>query len=564
MNLSNYLQMPPAPSAPPTPQTGPAKGTAAVVGLDSSGNLKLDFAQIMARQFEQMPQLKRQDLAAASSLPKLASLAKDPHESSSRAGARTDATRAPVLESASQSRANASDAAAQKNSARDPSDELTRQNKRARRDQDESLDATWLNPAGSHLTPRVVTEPTDAQAPASTDEVALHTVALSEQTKLITDPRHAPSPQSLLAFAQSMGMDAEAIGQLMGAAEATQLAQTTAGPGNATSLAANPNQNLAPQAGAAQLQASLHAAMQAQGLGGQASDAAAMVTSLTATHIQAHSVGTPSQAVSLPAPAMSTLQLLQPVDPNAAAQSLVQVGVLPVAPMVASTQTGTSFNLITLQSADLPESQIAALMGLMAEGGALEDSALSQDQSSSDQSGSGFAQTLASKATMTEATHRGATQAVNRPMQEVYDQLSDKLSTEMAARMHEQLNSGQWKMKFGLRPAHLGGVEIQLEMKDGKLNAQLNADNPLTREMLQNSTPRLREALANLGVQTDQVTVGQNQTGFADTGSQGRGSGNQPQVGDNLSSSVSPHESAPERGSESSSKGSDSLLDLYA
>lgn len=559
MNLSNYLQMPPAPSTPQTTQTGPAKGAAAVVGLDSSGNLKLDFAQIMARQFEQMPQLKRQDLAAASSLPKLASLAKDPREPASQA----NTARAPVLESASQSRANAADAATQKNGMRDTSDELTRQNKRARRDQDESQDAAWLNPAGSHLTPRIVAEPTDAQAPVSTDEVALHTVALSEQTKLITDPRHAPSPQSLLAFAQSMGMDAEAIGQLMGASDATPLTLASAGQASAASLAANMNQTLAPQAGAAQLQASLNAAMQAHGLGGQAGDAAAMVTSLTATHIQAQSVGTPSQAVTLPSPALSTLQLLQPADPNAAAQGMAQVSVLPVAPMVASTQTGASLNLITLHSADLPESHITALAGLMAEGGALEDSALSQDQSS-EQPGSGFAQTLANKAAMTEATHRGATQAVNRPMQEVYDQLSDKLSTEMAARMHEQISSGQWKMKFGLRPAHLGGVEIQLEMKDGKLNAQLNADNPLTREMLQNSTPRLREALANLGVQTDQVTVGQNQTGFADTGSQGRGSGNQAQVGDNLSSSVSPHESAPERGSESSSKGSDSLLDLYA
>ena len=106
--------------------------------------------------------------------------------------------------------------------------------------------------------------------------------------------------------------------------------------------------------------------------------------------------------------------------------------------------------------------------------------------------------------------------------------------------------------------------EIQLEMKDGKLSAQLNADNPMTREMLQNNTPRLREALANLGVQTNQVTVGQNQTGFAHNGSQGQGSGNPPQVGENLASFVSPQETAPERGNGLSNKGSDSMLDLYA
>jgi flagellar hook-length control protein FliK len=119
-------------------------------------------------------------------------------------------------------------------------------------------------------------------------------------------------------------------------------------------------------------------------------------------------------------------------------------------------------------------------------------------------------------------------------------------------------------MKFGLRPAHLGGVEVQLEMKDGKLNAQINADNPMTRELLQNSSQRLREALANLGVQTNQVSVGQNQSGSTQTGSQGQNGGNQSQVGDNLTSSASPNEGTTEINRTTSTKGSDSLLDLYA
>ena len=93
MNLSNYLQMPPAPAAPQTPQNGPAKGSAAVVGLDSGGHLKLDFAQIMARQFQQMPQLKRQDLAAASGLAKLQTRRSDPREDD----ANTSAAVAPRL-----------------------------------------------------------------------------------------------------------------------------------------------------------------------------------------------------------------------------------------------------------------------------------------------------------------------------------------------------------------------------------------------------------------------------------------------------------------------------------
>ena len=292
-----------------------------------------------------------------------------------------------------------------------------------------------------------------------------------------------------------------------------------------------------------------------------------MITSMTATQVQAHSVGTPSQAVHQPAPMMSTLQMLTPADPNAALQGAMQVSMLPVAPAMAASG-GSILDVLDMRSTDLPESQITALTGLLAEAAQADGSGLSQDTASnSDNPQQGFAQNLAGKAgaTSADAAQRNhPANGVNRPMSEVYDKLSEKLSTEMAARINEQINNGQWKMKFGLRPAHLGGVEVQLEMKDGKLNAQLQADNPMTRELLQSSSQRLRDALANFGVQTNQVTVGHNASGFAHTGSQGQGGGNQPQVGDNLASSVSPHEATSERGNTPSAKGSDSLLDLYA
>jgi len=135
------------------------------------------------------------------------------------------------------------------------------------------------------------------------------------------------------------------------------------------------------------------------------------------------------------------------------------------------------------------------------------------------------------------------------------------MATEMAARMHKQLSDGEWKMKFALRPSNLGGVEIQLEMKDGKLDAVFRADNPLTRDLLQNSSQRLREALGNFGIHAGEVNVGhggannpQNNSGHA---------AKQSQVRDNSSSQVNSSgdtisaASAPQ-------KGHASLLDLYA
>jgi flagellar hook-length control protein FliK len=116
-------------------------------------------------------------------------------------------------------------------------------------------------------------------------------------------------------------------------------------------------------------------------------------------------------------------------------------------------------------------------------------------------------------------------------------------------------------MKFGLRPAHLGGVEIQLEMKDGKLNAMIQADNPLTRDLLQNSSQRLRDALENFGIQAGQVQIGQDHRGTQQNPS--RDASKRTQVGDNSISQV--------KGSDSTSgdvaasvKASASLLDLYA
>jgi len=98
----------------------------------------------------------------------------------------------------------------------------------------------------------------------------------------------------------------------------------------------------------------------------------------------------------------------------------------------------------------------------------------------------------------------------DRPdLAKTYENLSNKLSTELAARMHEKLNAGEWKMKFALKPASLGLVDVQLEMKDGKLSAQFQSDTPLTQELIQNGSQRLKDALADLGLNNASVFVGQ-------------------------------------------------------
>ena len=47
-----------------------------------------------------------------------------------------------------------------------------------------------------------------------------------------------------------------------------------------------------------------------------------------------------------------------------------------------------------------------------------------------------------------------------------------------------------------------------MEMRDGRLDAQINASNALTRDLLGDSLPRLRDALQQSGINLAQLQVG--------------------------------------------------------
>lgn len=268
-------------------------------------------------------------------------------------------------------------------------------------------------------------------------------------------------------------------------------------------------------------------------------------------------------ATTLVAPALPGLTAT-----DMAAIQQLQITVLPAAVLplnnaaiaaAANAPMPSTLDMLSLLGTGVDEQDVSALLSRFSED-AGSDSHPEQQQESSNEANnfSSFAQALNRTNNAAQAAASAAPTAAN--MGEVYDQLSDKMATEMAARMHKQLSDGEWKMKFALRPSNLGGVEIQLEMKDGKLDAIFRADNPLTRDLLQNSSQRLREALGNFGINAGQVNVGhgdannpQNNSGHA---------GKQSQVRDNSSSQVNGSGDAISRTS-APQKGAASLLDLY-
>ena len=600
MNLNSYLPLPTAPRAATplanSPTQGPASGADAVAGQ----SLGLDFAQIMARQFQQLPASQRQNFAATSD-----AIHADNAQASEHSAllANKDATAQAGNQDKPEPNNNSrvsQDAPGharddkQESSAKSSSGSSQRSKKPATDDKDsDTTSATgWqsdlpqaldladkaastvanalTNPAAGLQAARTAANLAAQElAQASTDATnKLQMFALSPKVHIITDPRQAPSPESLTAFAKSMGLDDATIQNLMGSADASKSAtQPGFSNGQPNGSANNSGFNISALLGAAlnggsdklnisQADAPAFNQAMTQALASSAQSPAAnanLLQSAAAAPLNFGISGLPANGMSQAE--MASIQQIQ--------MTVLPPAVLPVQSGNASQafNTPSTASVLSLLGGNVQEQDIASLASSFS-----QDMGEQSDSSGSNTSGqpsSGFAQALAqsSSSDNKSVASKDTATAVATPMAEVYDQLSDKLATEMAARMHKQLSDGQWKMKFGLRPAHLGGVEIQLEMKDGKLDAVFRAENAMTRDLLQNSTQRLRDALQNFGINAGFVQVGQN-----GGQSQQNASGNstpQPQVRDNSGVNTNNSDTTAQvvanRGKDSSS-----LLDLYA
>ena len=600
MNLNSYLPLPTAPRAATplanSPAQGPASGADAVAGQ----SLGLDFAQIMARQFQQLPASQRQNFAATSDAIHADNAQASEHsallankDAAAQAGnqdkpepnnnsrvsqdapghAKDDKQESSAKSSSGSSQRNKKSAADDKDS--DPSSATAWQ-----ADLPHALDLAakaastvanaLTNPAAGLQAARTAANLAAQElAQASTDATnKLQMFALSPKVHIITDPRQAPSPESLTAFAKSMGLDDATIQNLMGSADASKSAtQPGFSNGQPNGSANNSGFNISALLGAAlnggsdklnisQADAPAFNQAMTQALASSAQSPAAnanLLQSAAAAPLNFGISGLPANGMSQAE--MASIQQIQ--------MTVLPPAVLPVQSGNASQafNTPSTASVLSLLGGNVQEQDIASLASSFS-----QDMGEQSDSSGSNTSGqpsSGFAQALAqsSSSDNKSVASKDTATAVATPMAEVYDQLSDKLATEMAARMHKQLSDGQWKMKFGLRPAHLGGVEIQLEMKDGKLDAVFRAENAMTRDLLQNSTQRLRDALQNFGINAGFVQVGQN-----GGQSQQNASGNstpQPQVRDNSGVNTNNSDTTAQvvanRGKDNSS-----LLDLYA
>ena len=564
MNLSSYLQMPPAPLVPTSPATTAPQGARAGASPSAGASLGFDFAQVMASQMQRLVPLQRQMIAAETpssqqprpqtqsraqedqqqvddqrSTQRLDAEARDAHISATHDAGQEQTTDQPPSHAHQRARA-----ATPKTNAADPDALLAG-----------LMQGASATPADVPVVATTAATPVVAAAEiAATNGLQtatpLQTIQLSPQVRIITDPKKAPSPESLAAFAKSMGLDESAIQNLLG--QQPEAAAAIAGAPTTTNVVALPTALLLPNVASPSADSAV--ATQLAAMNASVATQPAMVASGAGLAAAATTLNTPT-VPGLTTTDMAAIQQLQ--------ITVLPAAVMPVNPAVITPSTSvlSTIDMLSMRGTGVGEQEVSALLSRFSQE-AGSDSTDDQQPSQSDGNNfSSFSQALTRNANAANAAPANAAQAAAPNMSEVYDQLSDKMATELATRMHKQLSDGEWKMKFGLRPSNLGGVEIQLEMKDGKLDAVFRADNPLTRDLLQNSSQRLRDALGNLGINAGQVQIGQG-GGNASQNNSGHAS-KQPQVSDNPSSQINGTDGATSA-AKANNKANASLLDLYA
>ena len=99
-------------------------------------------------------------------------------------------------------------------------------------------------------------------------------------------------------------------------------------------------------------------------------------------------------------------------------------------------------------------------------------------------------------------------EALSMTKQEQHSYMSRRLAEALGQRLATQVSKGVWQVELDIHPKALGRIEIHLEMRGGELEAQFNASKALTRELLQEGLPRLKEELREHGIKTAYLGLG--------------------------------------------------------
>ena len=327
---------------------------------------------------------------------------------------------------------------------------------------------------------------------------ALTTIAVSDKLQIITTTQTAASEQSVADFALAMGLDPGQVKTLFGESAANA----------ANAKLTNTNTSTQQMLGMNTLPSFFSANQSGQAAAG--SQFATVSANAMATDALPLSLNTPVTTADFQElnTQISTADESQQALLGKMENLQIQIGTAQAQMTTATPQPVSTLAVLSMMDAQLRSEDIESLKN--------EFDAIGPLGSTSSTLNEVAAAPLPGLPNRNSPNHAATPVAqafANNPdMAQTYDKLSQKLTTELAARMHEKLNAGEWKMKFALKPASLGLVDVQLEMKDGKLSAHFQSDTNLTQDLLQNGSQRLKDALADLGMNNASVFVAQGET----------------------------------------------------
>jgi flagellar hook-length control protein FliK len=92
-------------------------------------------------------------------------------------------------------------------------------------------------------------------------------------------------------------------------------------------------------------------------------------------------------------------------------------------------------------------------------------------------------------------------------LEQSQEALSRRLGEALAARMLAQIEKGDWQIRLSVAPAHLGPIDIDLQARGLRMEAQFQVAHGQTQVLIQDSLPRLREAVGASGMDLASVWV---------------------------------------------------------
>jgi len=83
---------------------------------------------------------------------------------------------------------------------------------------------------------------------------------------------------------------------------------------------------------------------------------------------------------------------------------------------------------------------------------------------------------------------------------ETLQQLTDRLGSFVARQVTAQLSQGRWSLDLTLHPSELGSIKVDMEMTERGLEATFRASQAVTRDLLMESMPRLKQWFEEGGI----------------------------------------------------------------